>query len=169
MKLAWTLLACSMAVAQVNVPRPAPNFQIAGHSGRSTNLSGYRGDVVHLAFVVTTCSHCQAASKEFEKLQSEFGDRGFQVVEAAFDDNGDVAAYSKRLGLTFPVGRTTRAEVCSFLGISQNTRLATPQVVLIDRTGMIRAQSAPEGTPMLTSGDVLRGLIDSMLRRHSVQ
>ena len=85
MKLAWLLMAAGAGWAQVNVPRPAPEFLIQEPSGRTTKLSSYRGDVVLLAFIVTSCSHCQAASKEFEKLQAEFGRRGFHAAEAAFD------------------------------------------------------------------------------------
>jgi hypothetical protein len=33
---------------------------------------------------------------------------------------------------------------------------------------MIRAQSAPEGTPMLQSPEVLRALIEALIGRHSV-
>jgi peroxiredoxin len=168
MKLAWLLMAAGAGWAQVNVPRPAPEFLIQEASGRTTKLSSYRGDVVLLAFIVTTCSHCQAASKEFEKLQAEFGPRGFHAAEAAFDDNADVAAFARRFELTFPVGRVSPSGVRAFLGIDGANRISTPQVVLIDRLGMVRAQSAPEGTPMLQSADVLRGLIQSMIGRHSI-
>ncbi|HEY7338199.1 MAG TPA: TlpA disulfide reductase family protein [Bryobacteraceae bacterium] len=168
MKLAWFLFMAAAALAQVKVPRPAPELEIAEPSGRTAKLSSYRGDVVLLAFVVTSCPHCQAASKEFEKLQMEFGQRGFHAAEVAFDENPDVAAYTSRFGLTFPVGRGTDAGMRAFLGIAPHDRLATPQVVLIDRIGMIRAQSERLGSPMLQSGDVLRGLIAAMLGRHSI-
>ena len=168
MKLAWLLMAAGAGWAQVNVPRPAPEFLIQEPSGRTTKLSSYRGDVVLLAFIVTSCSHCQAASKEFEKLQAEFGPRGFHAAAAAFDDSADLSAFARRFELTFPIGRVGPGGVRAFLGISSANRISTPQVVLIDRLGMIRAQSAPEGTPMLQSADVLRGLIQSMIGRHSI-
>ena len=80
MRLACFLLAAAAAGAQVKAPRPAPEFQIAEPSGRTAKRSSYRGDVVLLAFIVTSCSHCQAASGEFEKLQSDFGRRGFHAA-----------------------------------------------------------------------------------------
>jgi peroxiredoxin len=168
MKIALALLAGGVAIAQVKLPRPAPEFQIVEDSGRTAKLSSYRGDVVLLAFVVTSCSHCQAASREFENLKAEFGPRGRRVMEVAFDDNGDIAGYVKRVGITFPVGRGNRTSVRNFLGISQDVRIGTPQVVLIDRTGMIRAQSAPEGSPMLQSADVLEGLVAALLKKGAV-
>jgi peroxiredoxin len=167
-RLALALLAGGVAMAQVTLPRPAPEFQIVEATGHTVKLSSYRGDVVLLAFVVTSCPHCQAASKEFEKLKTEFGPRGFRVAEVAFDENSDVIGYTKRLGITFPVGRGNRTDVRNFLGIRQDARIGTPQVVLIDRTGMIRAQSAPEGSPVLQSADVLQGLIGTLLRRNTI-
>ena len=168
MRFACILLAAAAASAQVKAPRPAPEFQVVEPSGRTAKLSSYRGDVVLLAFIVTGCSHCQAATKEFEKLQADFGRRGFRAAAVAFDENADVARYVARFGITFPVGRTSPDEMRAFLGIPRDQRIATPQVVLINRIGIIRAQSAPEGTPMLQSPDVLRALIEALLGRHSV-
>ena len=91
MRLACFLLAAAAAGAQVKAPRPAPEFQIAEPSGRTAKRSSYRGDVVLLAFIVTCCSHCHAASGEFEKLQSNFGRRGFHAALAAFDEGADAA------------------------------------------------------------------------------
>jgi hypothetical protein len=117
---------------------------------------------------VTSCSHCQEASREFEKLQSDFGGRGFHAALAAFDQGADVAGYARRFGLTIPMGGASADQMRAFLGISPGRRVATPQVVLIGRTGKIRAQSAPEGTPMLRSPEVLRALIEALPGRHSV-
>ena len=163
MRFAWLLLAVVAAAASATVPRHAPEFRIVEPSGRSATLSGYRGNVVLLAFVLTTCPHCQALSTDLEKLQGELGGRGFRATEVAFDENADVDGYRKRLGITFPVGRGDRRDVLAFLGIAGNVRIGTPQVVLIDRSGMIRAQSAPEGSPALQSRSVLAGLIESLL------
>jgi len=41
--------------------------------------------------------------------------------------------------------------------------LGTPQVVAIDGTGIIRAQSERLGTPMLQTADYLRSLLNAML------
>lgn len=152
------------ASAQPALPRPAPEFQVREPSGRTTMLSSYRGHVVVLAFVVTACPHCQALSTELQKLAEEFGPRGFRVAEAAFDEGGDVAGFVKKLSLTYPVGQCSREQMRGFLQMSWNGRIGTPQVVVIDRTGMIRAQSAPGGSPLLQQADVLRGLISSLLQ-----
>ena len=147
---------------QAPVPRPAADWKIVQASGQTTTLSSYRGRAVLLAFMSTQCSHCQRASMVFEQLGREFAGK-LQVVEIAFDEGADSAAFKRRFGLTFPVGTSTSDAAHLFLGIPPGARIGTPQVVAIDRTGMIRAQSERLGTPMLQTADYLRSLLNAML------
>ena len=62
--------------AAAPVPRPTKEFTIILPSGKQTLLSSYRGKVVMMAFMFTTCPHCQALSKVITKLQGELGPRG---------------------------------------------------------------------------------------------
>jgi len=164
MKCALLLLAASLVLrAQGSVPRPAPELKIIEASGKTTMLSAYRGRVVLLAFISTQCVHCQAASRVFEQLAREFAGR-LQVTEVAFDERADTAAFVKRFGLTFPVGSGTSDAAHAFLGITAGMRVGTPQVVAIDRTGVIRAQSERLGTPILQTADYLRSLLNAMFR-----
>ena len=144
------------------VPRPAQELRIAQGSGEIATLSSYRGRVVLLAFISTQCVHCQKASEVFEQLGREYAGK-LQVAAVAFDEGADVAAFKKRLGLTFPVGISTSDAAHAFLGIPPGARLGTPQVVAIDGTGIIRAQSERLGTPMLQTADYLRSLLNAML------
>jgi peroxiredoxin len=157
------LLVTAAAPAQPALPRPAPEFQVREPSGRTTMVSSYRGHVAVLAFVVTTCSHCQALSIELQRMLEEFGPRGLKVAESVFDEHGDIPGYVQKLRLTYPVGQCSREQMRNFLEMSWNGRIGTPQVVVIDRMGMIRAQTAPAGSPLLQSADVLRGLIESLM------
>jgi peroxiredoxin len=158
------LLAATLTLpAQGPVPRPAPELKIVEASGKSAMLSSYRGRVVLLAFISTQCGHCQRASLVFEQLSHEFGGR-LQVAEVAFDEAADPAAFAKRFGLKFPVGANSSDAAHAFLGVAPGARLGTPQVVAIDRTGVIRAQSERLGTPLLQTPDYLRDLVNAMLR-----
>ena len=66
------------------VPRPAAELAITEPSGKQSLLSEYRGNVVIVQFLYTTCSHCAATARMFTKLQSELGSRGLRVsVEPA--------------------------------------------------------------------------------------
>jgi len=157
------LLASSLVLfGQAPVPRPAPELKIAQGSGEGAMLSSYRGRVVLLAFISTQCSHCQRASAVFEQLTQEFAGK-LQVAEIAFDEGANGTAFKKRFGLTFPVGIGNSDVVHAFLGVPPGARLGTPQVVAIDRVGVIRAQSERLGTPMLQTAEYLRSLLNAML------
>ena len=155
------LLAGVALHAQGPVPRPAPELKIVEASGKATMLSSLRGRVVLLAFISTQCPHCQRASVVFEALTREFSGK-LQVAEVAFDEGADTAAFTRRFGLTFPVGSISREAMDAFLGLEHGQRLGTPQVVAIDRRGQIRAQSERLGSPILQTHDYLRVLISAL-------
>jgi peroxiredoxin len=155
------LAGCHALMAQGPVPRPAPEFRIVETSGKTTTLSSLKGRVVLLAFISTECPHCQRASMVFEQLSHEFSGK-VQVAEVTFNEGADVEAFTKRFKLSFPVGNSTGDQARDFLGIKRGARLGTPQVVLIDRAGMIRAQSEQLGSPILQTHDYLRELLKAM-------
>lgn len=164
MRGALIALGGSLALmAQGPVPRPAPELKIVEASGKTTMLSSFRGRVVLLAFISTQCPHCQRASGIFEQLSHEFSGR-LQVAEVALDEGGDTAAFAKRFGLTFPVGIGTSDAAHDFLGLARGARVGTPQVVVIDRRGVIRAQSERLGSPILQTHDYLHDLLKAVMR-----
>jgi hypothetical protein len=58
--------------------------------------------------------------------------------------------------------------VDSYLGRAGNEVLSIPQVVVIDRSGTIRATSGGRlGDPKLEDESYLRGLIDALLRENT--
>ena len=150
------LLAGGLALrAQGPVPRPAPDLKIG-----TAALSSWRGHVVLLAFISTECPHCQRVSGVFEQLLHEFA--GLRVAELAFNDGADTASFRKRLGLSFLVGTVTTDLTHDYLGIARGARLGTPQVVVIDRSGLIRAQSERLGSPILQTHDYLYALLKAV-------
>ena len=151
------LVGCLVLTAQGSVPRPAPELKIG-----TATLSSWRGRVVLLAFISTECPHCQRASGIFEQLLHEFS--GLQVAEVAFNEGADPAAFVKKFGLSFPVGTGTSDLAHDFLGLQRGARLGTPQVVVIDRSGVIRAQSERLGSPILQTYDYLRELLKAVAR-----
>lgn len=155
------------------VPRPSKEFTIVLPSGKQTLLSSYRGKVVMAAFMFTTCPHCQALSKIITKLQGELGSRGFQAVGVAFNDevntanpaaNAKVTAnFISEFGVGFPMGYAPRPSVMSYLGLSDIERWVVPQVAIIDRKGVVRAQSAAGGTADLQTETYLRKYLGELL------
>ena len=102
-----TLLAfAASAFALPPIPRKAPELTIVEPSGKQTLLSSYKGKVIVIEFLYTTCPHCQAASQVITKLQRELGPRGFQAVGIAFNDNAQmlVPQFVQQFNVGYPVG-----------------------------------------------------------------
>lgn len=165
------LAAASFAAEDTLAPaiRKAPEvaFTVPGQGQKL--LSQYRGKVVALEFIYTTCPHCQAASHIMSRFQNEFGPKGFQALDIAFNDNADllVADFSKEQQTQFPVGWTTRDQVLSFLGLSAVERFVVPQVILIDRQGMIHYQTPPLGDEESYKEEVIQKRIEMLLNAGS--
>jgi peroxiredoxin len=154
------------ALAIPPVPRKSPEFVIQESPGKQTLLSSFKGKVVVFALMYTTCPHCQREAVMLTKLQGELGPRGLQVVGTTFDDSnpGKVANFVRQFNLGFPVGYSSTDTVMSYLGLSVMDRYVVPQIAVIDKKGMIRAQSEATGTPDLQDEAFLRTLINNLLK-----
>jgi len=124
------------------VPRPAPDLSFSLPNGQRVNLEGYKGKVIAVEFLLTTCPHCQRTSSTMQKLYQEYGAKGFQPLGVAINEGaaGLVPAYVRDLRISFPVGVGTHDQAISFLQHSMMMTLMMPQLVVIDKKGAIRAQ-----------------------------
>src|SRR5437660_416556 len=106
----------SLAIG-ANVPRKSPEFAINTVDGKQILVSQYRGKVVVVACILTTCPHCQHTVGILSKLQTEYGPRGLQVVATAIEDMAkmNVPDFIKKFQPTFPVGYTFRDSVIEYL------------------------------------------------------
>jgi peroxiredoxin len=167
-KICALILFTAIALAIPPVPRKAPEFTISPPGGKETLLSSYRGKVVLLGFFSTGCPHCQALAKVFNGLQEAFASEGLQALGIAFNPDADSAKvkdFAHLYAPSYPIGLSKTDNVMSFLGISvMDRRWVYPQVVLIDRKGMIRAQSEKEGSPELQELTTLRPQVEKLLK-----
>ena len=169
--LALVLIASALALASATAPRKSPEFTINDSSGKTMLLSSFRGKVVVLEFLFIKSEHCLRVAKTLNKLHDELGARGFQPVGAVFDPPSTPNAGGQLLTyivdyfkLTYPVGYSGKADVDRYLGRTGNEILWIPQVVVIDRAGMIRATSGGTGDASLEDENSLRNLIDGLLK-----
>ena len=148
------------------VPRPSPGLTVADSAGKPLELASFRGKVVAVEFLLTNCPHCWRLAQTLTKLQQELGPRGFQALGVAFDANVSgalVADFVKHSRVAFPVGSTSADKVDGYLGRQEGERFQVPQIVVIDRAGVIRAQSRPVGEATLEDEAALRKLIAGLL------
>jgi thiol-disulfide isomerase/thioredoxin len=168
------LLICfSSLVPGADALRKAPELPFTLPQEGEKLLSSYRGKVVGLEFILTTCVHCQAASKVMTKLQEEFGPQGFQALDVAINglDEGRTPAaadalvtnFKSTFQVGFPVGWIRREQMSSFLGVSMMDRMVVPQLALIDRKGLIHYQTPPMGDANSMAEQTLRARIQELL------
>ena len=129
-------------------------------------LSQLRGKVVLVEFLHTTCPHCQQSAAIIERLYKEFGPRGFEAVGVAFNDNAAqlVPDFVRQLGLTFPVGVAPRETVIDYLQHPMTVPLYVPQMIFVDRKGMIRAQHGGDDEFLKNLEPNLRTQLDELLK-----
>lgn len=170
--LAAAMITSAFALPSVTARRKSPEFAIAEPSGRTTMLSGFKGKVVVMEFLFIKSQHCIRVAATLNKLNSELGARGLQAVGVVFDPPNTPSSSEQLLPslvdylrLTYPLGYATKNQVDNYLGRTGNEILNIPQVVVIDRAGMIRATSGGKGgDPALEDETSLRNLIEGLLK-----
>lgn len=170
--LVMALVTSVFALPTVTVLRKSPDFTIADSSGKTTQLSSFKGKVVVMEFLFVKSQHCMRVASMLNKLNRELGPSGFQAVGIVFDppnttEKGEqlLPVVVDSLKLTYPLGYASKGDVDNYLGRNPNEVLNIPQVVVIDRAGMIRATSGGRGgDPALENENSLRNLIDSLLK-----
>lgn len=169
--LCLLVLMCSLVFSSPMLPRSAPELNINEPDGKTTMLSSYKGKVVVLEFLFVKSEHCMRVAKMLNQLQQELGPRGLQAIGIAFDAPNASATGGEYLGvmadalqLAYPVGYSQRNSVDAFLGRTGNDLLSIPQIVVIDRTGMIRAATGGQANPTLEDISSLRILLEPLLK-----
>jgi thiol-disulfide isomerase/thioredoxin len=124
------------------VPRKAPEFVFNLQDGKQLLLSSFRGKVVVIAFMFTTCPHCQAICPVLGGIQRDYAAKGVQFV-------GDVIDAGAKDGLpqfnqlyvrgAFPVGWSTQESALQFL-MHPDPHYYVPMLAFVDRKGAIRSQ-----------------------------
>jgi thiol-disulfide isomerase/thioredoxin len=171
MRTATSIFLCAISAltAMAAEPqRPSPPLTIERLNAKPLDLSQYRGKVVALVFISTTCSHCQDLTRLLIPLSREYALRGVQVLECAFNDEAPqtMAEFLQQFQPPFPVGWTNRAVVLSYLQVSilDVRPLYVPHMVFLDRRGIIRADYPGESDFFKDPGASIRAELEKLLK-----
>ncbi len=137
---AWTQLIVELVV---NSTEAFPfDFTLTDITGQPLNLDDYLDKVVIVDIWGTWCPPCKQEIPSFIKLQTEYGEQGFQMIglnyERASDDAAKteiVARFVQDSGINYPCALGTeeiRQQVPDF-GVF-------PTTLFIDRAGKVRAK-----------------------------
>ncbi len=121
-------------------PTLAPDFIVPRLGSGTLSLKEAHGRLVFLNFWATWCPPCKEEMPSMERLYRRHKAQGFTIVAISIDSGSaeSVAAFMKRLGLTFPIGLDPKLEVAN-----RYTVRALPSTFLIDRNGnTVRWRSA---------------------------
>jgi len=116
--------------------QPRPAFVLPDLQGAPRDVKVWDGKVLVLNFWATWCPPCRDEIPGFIELQTNYGDRGLQIVGVAIDELRATTEYAMTMGINYPllVGDSDAIEVAKSYG---NHIGALPYTVVIDRSGRI--------------------------------
>jgi Redoxin len=167
MRLVLPVILCALLSA-TEPGRIPPRISIERLGAPSIDPAAYRGKIVALAFIYTTCSHCQDLTIVLNKLAPEYTPRGVQFLECAFNPEAQLTMkeFLDRFHPPFPVGWANDAAVRGYLRITLlDTRpLYVPHMVFLDRLGAIRGEYRGESEFFTHSEPSIRAELDKLLQ-----
>ena len=164
MRTLVAFLLCAAALfASDQAGRRAPGFALPDSMMRIHDLADYRGKIVLIDFMQTTCPHCTPFADALERVQKKYGDKVaiLAVVNSAGDNQNTVAEFIAGHHITYPVLFDAGQMAYSYV---RSTRMDTPHVFLIDAEGTIKNDwTYSLLTRDIFEGDGLMPEIDSLL------
>ena len=136
MRTVISTLLCAMALLAAEPPRRSPGFSLPDLKAEQHDLADYRGKVVILEFMQTTCPHCAAFADVLDKVQQKFGGKvGILAVVNPPDNQQTVAAYILGHKIAYPILFDCGQVAYSYVRAVQ---FDLPQVYVIDAGGTIQ-------------------------------
>ena len=151
-------------------PRPAPDLLISRPGGEQIRLSQYRGKVLMFEMLLTTCPHCQRCARTMQQVLGDYKAKGVEALGAAINDEArfDLLRFELAAGAKFPMGIANRDQGYAFLQADMAAGpVYFPQLLLIDRQGIIRAQYAGTDKFFEQEETNLRAMLDTLLKTNS--
>src|ERR1700736_4352088 len=133
-------VVCSFASAQ-EASRRAPGFALPDPEYKHFyDLQDYRGKVVLIDIMSTTCPHCMLLSTTLENVKQRYGDKvAILSVVLPPDNQQTVAKYIATNKITVPIVCDMGQMTISYLNAKPDqAHLDVPHLFIIDQSGVIR-------------------------------
>jgi thiol-disulfide isomerase/thioredoxin len=117
-------------------PLPWAKFRLTGARGKVSQLAEIKTPLVVLAFLGTECPLAQLYAPRLEQLSQKYAGRGvtFLGVNSNQQDSvSEMAAYVKRTGITFYLGKDLRNQMADAIEAKR-----TPEVFVLDGQRRVR-------------------------------
>jgi len=131
------MLLCAATLLFAQAPKRAPSFCLADTTGQWRDLVDYRGKIVLVEFMQTTCPHCAAFAPKLAAIQQKYGGK-VQVLSVAItppDNPQTMMEFAKGQNLNYPLLIDMGQVAFSYV---RSPNLHFPHLYLVDRDGTIR-------------------------------
>jgi thiol-disulfide isomerase/thioredoxin len=162
---------CLLPVAFGIIPRPLADIPIPTPDSKKINLRQYRGKVLLVTLISTSCGDCIKTIDILNGIQKDFGKRGFQVVGIAIEDSAayNVGGFVARYRPSFPVGYLDRDTAIKFLDVSRDTRPFVPILMYVDGKGTVRFQYYGNDAFLKQGERAIRAVAEGLIREGEQQ
>ena len=127
---------CAAALFAADAPRRAPGFSLPDVKAQQHDLADYRGKIVVLEFMQTTCPHCATFASLLSQVEKKYSTKVAIVsIVNPPDDQSKVSAYISGHGIDYPILLDCGQMAYSYI---QKMQFDLPGVFLIDGNGTIR-------------------------------
>ena len=137
--IAFALCAASLLAAGEFSGRRAPGFALYDSQFKFHDPQDYRGKILLIDFMQTTCPHCATLTDILEKVKAKFPGK-VEVISIVNppDTTGTMARYAAAHKVTGPLVFDCGQAAASYLAVKGNTSVTVPHLFLVDAQGIIR-------------------------------
>lgn len=158
---------CLLASGELS-GRRAPGFALPNPDySHFYDLQDYRGKVVVIDIMSTTCPHCLLLSTTLEGLKAKFGDK-LQVLSVVLppDNQDTIRKFMTTNKITVPIlCDQGQMSISYFKARPGQGNISVPHLFLIDKQGMIRNDWAyEESTRGVFEGPSLAAEVEKLLK-----
>lgn len=122
---------------------PRPEFAMKDIENNVRNIKEWDGEVVLVNFWATWCPPCKKEIPAFMELQTEYKDKGFQIIGIAIDNEEAVKDYVDTMGMNYTI-IAAELEAMDLSRRFGNRVNALPFSAFISRDGKIAFTKAGE-------------------------
>jgi peroxiredoxin len=167
MKLIGALLLAAMTVAAAGdySNRRAPGFSLADSHYQQHDPQDYRGKVLLVDIMVTTCPICIQLADTLVQVKAKYGDKIGIISVMTLPDSHDTGdRFAAQHKITWPLVFDSGQMIMSYLKVTpQNPRIHFPHLFLIDPNGIIRNDYDETDGKLLTV-EGISAAIDKILK-----
>jgi len=156
-----------VSVQGASMPRPLADISFANGDGKTIRLKQYRGKVMVVALISSTCEHCITSMELLSKLQKEYGPQGLQVVAVAADDMAAkmVGPLTRLRQPGFPLGAVDQETAMKLCDFKRDDHPFVPMYLFVDKKGTVRVQYAGKDDFFKAEEKNTRILIEALLKQ----